>query len=821
MRFLLAGVLILALPASAWAQARGQVLSLGFNNRYRPDCWTPMLVQLTSQSPDSQVYQIQIVQEDLDRDRVTYTQNVTLGGNVEGRPPTTENFWVYFKPKPVDDGLPDATDLGATLATLNSELKIYLCDKDGKQLSTLPLTATIFNVDPKHQIGEPNARGRRLILFVSDGTDQPEISDFSQQKGVLQDVEAVTIAPRDLPGNVIGYEAVDAIVWLDADANLLTSGTHTPSLEALMQWIHQGGNLVVCEPPEAVKIKPFEDILPVKAQVNGLWTIPMSDRSDLDVLNRLAHPNSDTAPWPSNMGSFKVARVPALPDAKVDEWITWKDGENISFTPWLARRAIGLGAVTWVAQDLGNAALTRQATSGWRYVWERVFDWNDPSNVSENYKPEADKADLWPQTDKALDVGEVLSEHHIMDLTGTAAVLLAIAAFFFIIYWIVAGPGIYLILAARKQAKLSWFMFALTAVAATALTAALVRLVVRGPPKLQHVSFVRYATGEPDGIIDSRFGLYIREDGLEKISLLDTAPHEVSYLTPYSMPPSFVESSEELPAYLEYQIAVPEGSKTGEVTAEIPYRSTMKKLQTHWVGQMKGTIDLAIDTTALKLDANNKLVGTLVNHTGYDLWQVFLGIKRPAPGSQNALSSQDVDTIVYVQKWAKNDSLQLDDLLSTKRTMNLDSPDKNKHPMQGVTLNGDMGLVTDGAGSWSTFWRSGEDDLATDLDYALPMLTFFDQFPPWAEQADPHSDRYEIRRYGARMLDLSPALSAGSLVICGRATVNDDPTVTPLPVSLTVSDSPVQGQGTTFYQFVMPVDRSAASGPPTTQPSGQ
>jgi len=62
MRLFLAGLLILAMPAMALAQARGQVLSLGFNNHYRPDCWTPMLVQLTSQSPDPQAYQIQIVQ---------------------------------------------------------------------------------------------------------------------------------------------------------------------------------------------------------------------------------------------------------------------------------------------------------------------------------------------------------------------------------------------------------------------------------------------------------------------------------------------------------------------------------------------------------------------------------------------------------------------------------------------------------------------------------------------------------------------------------------------------------------------------------------
>jgi hypothetical protein len=78
-------------------------------------------------------------------------------------------------------------------------------------------------------------------------------------------------------------------------------------------------------------------------------------------------------------------------------------------------------------------------------------------------------------------------------------------------------------------------VFGLTAVAATVLTALLVKAVVRGPPKLQHLSIVRYATGEPTGVIDSRFGLYIREDGAKTIALQETAPHEVSYITPFSM----------------------------------------------------------------------------------------------------------------------------------------------------------------------------------------------------------------------------------------------------------------------------------------------
>jgi hypothetical protein len=822
MRYLFAGFLILALPAAAFAQARGQVLSLGFNNHYRPDCWTPMLVQLTSQSADSQVYQIQVEQEDLDFDKVIYTQIVTLGGNVEGRPQTSENFWCYFKPKPVGGGLPDAMDGTKTLTSLNSELKVFLCDKDGKQLSTLPLTSTILNIDPMHSIGDVS-RGRRLILFVSDGSDLPEISDYSHQVAVLQDADPIVVTPRDLPSNVIGYEAVDTIVWLDADANFLTSGTHTPSLEALLQWVRQGGNLVVCQPPEAFKVKPFQEILPVGAQIEGQWTIPTVDRKDMDVLNRLAHPVSgETADWPSDLGTFKVAKVPALAGSKVDEWMSWKDeaGQE-TFTPWLARRGVGLGAVTWVAQDLGNPALTKKAKVGWRYVWDRVFDWNEPQNIAEDYKPREGAQDLWPTADKAIDIGYVFNEKG-MDLPSTAAALLAIAGFFFVVYWAVAGPGVFLVLAAKKKANLSWFMFGATAVAATFLTALLVKLVVRGPPQLAHVSVVRYASGEPTGVIDSRFGLYIRQDGPKTIALGDTAPHEVSYITPFSMPPQYATDSEELPAYLKYELPVPDDSGDG-ISVSIPYRSTLKKLQSHWVGEVKSTIDAVADAP-VKIDANNDLVGTLINNTGSDLWHVFLAFKQPQFNVDPSSTSRRDDTkIIYVEKWLKGSPLKLDGMAGTKHAMNIESPDSHQHPMGADEVNGLIGAPFYALGTWASYWRNKNDDLPNDWDDALPMLTFFDQLPPWELKSDSHT-RFEIRRYGARELNLTPALSAGNLVICARAGMDKDTTTSsPMPVPLTVSDSPVTGSGTTIYQYVVPLDRSAMAAVPTpaTKPSGQ
>jgi hypothetical protein len=804
MRFLWAGLLILMLPAMAFGQAKGQVLSVGFNNHYRPDCWTPMLVQLTSESDQTAEYQIQVVQEDLDRDRVVFTQNVTLSGNVEGQAATTENFWVYFKPKPTGGGLPDATDLSVNLNTLNNELKVFLCDKNGKQLSTLPLTSTILSVDPVRGISD-TSRGRKFVLFVSDGVDKPIIPDYSQQIGVLEDVDAVGVGPRDLPASVLGYDAVDTIIWLDADANQLISGTRTPSLEALRQWVEQGGHLVVCQPLDPLKLKPFEDILPVAAIIEDRWTIPLADHPGLDVLSRIV--GSDIAErWPANLPPFKIARVPAREDSKVEDWIQWPDNK---FTPWLARRADGLGAVTWVAQDLGNPGLTNQIKTGWRVIWDHVLGWNNPANPP---KALANGDDPW-KPGIGIDLGWDLLQG--MDFTKTAAIFVAVSVIFFIVYWVGAGLGSFLILAAKGRAHLSWYFFAASALGATLLTVLLVKLLVRGAPEVRHLSVVRYASGEPYAIIDSRFGLYIPQDGLKQIDLRETAPREISYLSPFSINPQYLHSDEILPAYLQYEIPVTESTDATDVSVSIPFRSTSKKLQAHWIGQPKAVIDVPTGMPNVKLvppGDQGFLNGTLVNRTGSDLIDIYIAFQEAPRVGMNDLDLRDNTLLLYIPSWPKDQTLDLKTYFLNSNFIDLVS-DKGRKPAGDKPAFSLLGRDM----PWDTFWQSEQDNFKDRVDVVLPMMMLFDQLTPWSQTRD--FNRAELYRRGGRNLNLTPALLAGQLVICAMETNNNDAFKTPLPIPLYVSDSPVAGEGTTIVEYVLPLDRSAMDTKPTTQPS--
>jgi hypothetical protein len=88
---------------------------------------------------------------------------------------------------------------------------------------------------------------------------------------------------------------------------------------------------------------------------------------------------------------------------------------------------------------------------------------------------------------------------------------------------------------------------------------------------------------------------------------------------------------------------------------------------------------------------------------------------------------------------------------------------------------------------------------------SVPILSFFDRLRPVRKTDRLAPDRYELLRRGARHMDISPALAAGSLVVLAEARDNA------LPFPMRVEGSLVSGQGTVFYQFVLPLDESQLS----------
>jgi hypothetical protein len=65
-----------------------------------------------------------------------------------------------------------------------------------------------------------------------------------------------------------------------------------------------------------------------------------------------------------------------------------------------------------------------------------------------------------------------------------------------------------------------------------------------------------------------------------------------------------------------------------------------------------------------------------------------------------------------------------------------------------------------------------------------------------------------VLRRGGRSYDVSNALSSGALVVVAEADG-----LAPLPIPLEVEGAKTAGQGSTVYQFVLPLDNSYFNSP--------
>jgi hypothetical protein len=821
MRSFLVGLLLLALTSVSFGQVTGEVESIGFGGGwYRPQCWTPMVIRLRSQISDPAEYRIEVHQHDLDFDHVIYVKDgITLNGQA------TQRWELCFLPEPIHGGLPEMS-----ARDLQDRLRVYLTNKEGtRQLLQLPITSPVQSLEAQAaMMGFGMGKASKLVLLVNDGSSHPQLSEGSYDKaiGLVERPQPVTVRPGALPQSALAYQAVDAVVWLSGDAHAL-SEEGSKQLTALQDWVRQGGTLIVCQPSidaERARIEPFADMLPIQWKVDGEWKVGVHEKNDLQPLRGLAvakNPSTDWERFWNLKGPFAFAKAVAKPNAIVetDDWIEWdKSGKDRS--PYIARGPYGLGCVTWVAQNLGDSAITGGTnTIGWQYVWDHVFGWKNEDRLPNDRIP-TDETNY--TGDIYSDMGSTMNKGVEFGAKGTG--LIALAIIFFVIYWIVAGPGSYLFLAGKKRKEMSWAAFGAAALVATLLTVLVVRLVLRGSPEIHHATDVRIVQGsqEPQpAIAISKIGLYIPRDGNQTLSLPDTSNQFVSDISPLAVVPSNIEN--DYPANLDYQIPVPDTAGTGGAGIDVPFRSTLKKLQATWAGDSSKVI--RGNNVQLLLEGalpSKTLKGTLDNLTGVDLKNVYIAFHDPSAPAHNG-----EDYVIFFPSWPGSGPEVHQDLTELLGALQLPPHGNMIEGMQFATPGNDTRCWGDIAQRWSFYWfknRSIEpggmgqsrmvDDLNDPIPASFPMLSLFNRLPPVKKSKDPDIEPFTILRRGARNIDMSAAIAAGEMVVLAQADNQ------PLPFTFDVNGNKVGGTGTVFYQFALPLERVAPPPPPapTTKP---
>jgi hypothetical protein len=193
---------------------------------------------------------------------------------------------------------------------------------------------------------------------------------------------------------------------------------------------------------------------------------------------------------------------------------------------------------------------------------------------------------------------------------------------------------------------------------------------------------------------------------------------------------------------------------------------------------------------------------------------------------QEARDPGSKDWLLYVPSWAPDGVIDLAGEFTSARRVNSQAIPKQAGQRVRGTLD---------ANNWPEYWynklSSGLtegffDDHDDEFIRSHPMLTLFQRYAPQktAPGSGFGSDRRELHRRRAREMDMSQLLAAGQLLVFAQAQG-------PMPMPLEVNGDRIEGEGVTFYQIALPLDRTRLIPPPkpptrpttgpATQPAGE
>lgn len=524
---------------------QGDVRSVGFTGRgttrfvVREGAWTPVLLELTVPGDQHFAGVAQIEGRDLDDDRAVFVRRpltLTAGAGLQ-------RVWCYAQ---------------VTREAFNSgRMDVDIVSADGARVASLRTPAFELVSADTHVILDLSSPFLPAIAALDTGSETYTTLPWGTHR-FYRSVCVASLRARDLPDLWLGLEAAETIVWDDPDPGRLSDN----QLEALAQWVRNGGRLVLGLGPAASRLRgtPLESLLPFE---------PGGQLVELQRLPRLfgAYAISRSARFESPVLAY-------LGRTRPDATVLFEDrARGSGVFPLLAMQMTGSGRV------IASAVRLRDLTSvGHR--WELLtllVDLNRTPDALLKKEAQAMAMRLGRVADLYAAVVEPI------EFRATASVQMLAAFSFVAAYMALATFVSWGWLRHRRQSHLSWVVFAGIAVVGSLLSLGAVRLSRGIGDSVHTMSFVDLEAGGDEARARVLIGLRSPNRRRVRVALGDGPACYVRPLSPGRQPTGAYAT----PA--RYHVLAAQGRVEDALV-----RATLKQFEGFWEGRLEGTIDARI-----------------------------------------------------------------------------------------------------------------------------------------------------------------------------------------------------------------------------------
>ena len=572
-------------------------------NIVRPDYFAPVRVTVVNRSGEIFSGTVQLLGRDRDGETVIY-----------------ERPGIGVKPSDKADVLMSwfARDSGLGGA---SELAVRLLDDEGKLVHSMDV--------PVELAGE----NEHLILDISPQSIKALVQRVFEDKVELRHrgrVRTGYLRPQEVPTTWYDLEAVDVIVCDQPDE----AGLQPDQVKALMQWVRQGGMLVLgpgslqslgdtelvrelpATPVTMVRLSA-EDFRPgARPAAGGAEEEPAGSRGRSGEVIALGLNRSYL-----NLGWLKetgVWQLKAKADTTTILELPLKRGN------WLAvgRRHVGLGVIVQSAmslKDLLNAKTVEglQPGMGTR-VKPEIFGVRTLDVAEEQFsRTGMNWSQDWPNR---FGPRELIKGEAEFRAAGTA--LATVLMLLTIVYGFTVTVGTWLVLRRRNLTQHSWLAFGVVAVIGSVGAGLLVQSArgIRAEVKQQSIVDLDATSGLAH--VHTFYGLRMPYDARVDV---DLATQRDEQLPPEQAKDAYIRPAGNLEAGLQERFAVRRDYtvRYGETMLnEVPIRATAKQFESYWHGPVGGTIQGTI-----VLEADGRQISSrswISNQTDLNLRHCYL-----------------------------------------------------------------------------------------------------------------------------------------------------------------------------------------------------